>query len=290
MTCPICGSESTKTFSSAWTFRCRDCDHRFSNLEPRVGEASAESTRADIEVKLALQPVRETTYRDALDLVERERPLAGARHLDVGCSIGQLLDVSSRRGAHVEGVEPEEAFRDLARERGHTVHAGYFPEAVGASPRFDLISFMDVAGHVPDLVPVGRSAIAHLAPGGRILVKTPAGDGFLLRVGRVLRALGVDLLWQRLWQVDFASPQIHFFTPRSMERFAQEIGGRVVASRRFPALQREGLWRRMLPGEKIALWKAIPIYAVLSVVLPIVNRLPQDSLLVVIAPQESADG
>ena len=69
-----------------------------------------------------------------------------------------------------------------------------------------------------------------------------------------------------------------------------EIGGRVVASRRFPALQREGLWRRMLPGEKIALWKAIPIYAVLSVVLPIVNRLPQDSLLVVIAPQESADG
>ena len=230
--------------------------------------------------------MRKDTYHESLDLFERDRPLAGLRHLDVGCSIGQFLEASKQRGAHTEGIEPERAFAEFAQKKGHVVHAGYFPEAIESGSRFDLISFMDVAGHVPDLLSTGRSAIEHLTEGGRIMIKTPAADGFFFLTGRALRSAGIESLWRRLWQVDFASPQIHFFAPASMDRFAREIGGRIVASRRFPALKRAGLWRRMLPGEKLPLWKAVPIYCILSLVLPLIALLPQDSLLVLIEARD----
>ena len=280
--CPVCNEPSARTFLGEAFYRCSDCSHWFSTFAPRINDLDTTSLDTDIALKLSLREARERTYTGSLDLLDTRRPLRGIRHLDVGCSIGQFLAISEQRGAKVVGIEPEHAFAELARQQGHDVATGYFPEALGDSDPFDLISFMDVIGHIPALRETGRNALLRLGEGGYLMIKTPTADGLMFRSGRASRVFGLELLWQRLWQRDFASPQLHFFTSKSMTRFAQEIGGVIVASRRFPALERSGLRQRLSATPSMARWKALLAYWLLCLLLPLINALPQDSLLVLI--------
>jgi SAM-dependent methyltransferase len=280
--CPVCGSQSSRSLPSDAIHCCGECSHWFSTFEPRINELGRGSMGIDIELKNALRGARATTDAEALDLVAKKRRLPGLRHLDVGCSTGQFLQASEQRGSIADGIEPERAFVEIAQRAGHRVTAGYFPQSVGSTGPFDLISFMDVLGHIPELRETGEAARRLLTEDGYLLIKTPTADGALFRLGHWSRRLGVQSLWQRLWQLSFASPQIHYFTSASMHRFASEIGGTVVASRRFPALERSGLWGRLLPGRAMPYWKALPVYLVLCILLPLINALPQDSLLVLI--------
>ena len=280
--CPVCGQPCPRPFPAEAVYRCSDCSHWFSTFVPRINDLGAASLDTDIALKVSLREARARTYTASLDLLDDRRPLRGLRHLDVGCSIGQFLGISEGRGAEVVGIEPEHAFAEMARQRGHDVATGYFPEALADADPFDLISFMDVIGHIPTLRETGRDALGRLGENGYLMIKTPTADGLMFRSGRASRAFGLELLWQRLWQRDFASPQLHFFTSRSMERFAQEIGGVVVARRRFPALERNGLWQRLSATPSMARWKAIFAYCLLCLLLPLINALPQDSLLVLI--------
>ena len=284
--CPVCGEPGSRTFAGEAVYRCNECSHWFSTFAPRINELDSASLETDTAVKVSLHEPRARTYRASLDLLASRRSLGGMRHLDVGCSLGQFLGISERRGAEVVGIEPERAFAERARQQGYDVTTGYFPEALADTEPFGLISFMDVIGHVPALQEAGRNALGRLDENGYLMIKTPTADGLLFRTGRLSRMLGLELLWRRLWQRDFASPQLHFFTARSMERFAREIGGAVVASRRLPALERSGLWERLSVTPNLARWQAVLAYCLLSALLPLIRTLPQDSLLVLIQARE----
>ncbi len=284
MACPVCKSENVLVIENNDIFRCRVCTHWFSALQPRINEFDDKTISADIEVKDALNTIRLDTFNIALDLVADRRSLTGLKHLDIGCSIGHFLSISGQRGTRPAGVEPERAFADVALDSGHCVYRGYFPEALPNNQKYDLISFMDVIGHIPGVVEIAKASLAKMDDDAILMIKTPVADGLFYSIGRLLKFFGMRFLWNRLWQKEFASPQIHYFTPASMDRFAQEIGGQVLSTRRFAALRWRGLWQRMLPGVSMPYWQAIPLYCFLSILLPIINQLPRDSLLVLIGP------
>lgn len=282
LACPVCAHPNPGTIDPGEIFRCPECGHLFSVLEPKINLSGEASISADIDVKSALDDLRRNTFQQALDMYRENRTLAGGKHLDIGCSVGQFVELSGHHGFACAGVEPEQAFADIARAKGLEIYQGYFPDAVPEGKKYSLISLMDVIGHIPDAKGVARAALERLEPDGALMIKTPVADGIFFRIGSTLHALGANALWHRLWQKDFASPQIHFFTPASMDRLATEIGGKVVARRRFAALRWKGLWQRMAPGKLTPYWKALPIYCVLSLVLPILSLFPQDSELVLI--------
>jgi SAM-dependent methyltransferase len=104
-------------------------------------------------------------------------------HLDIGCSIGLLLQ-RFQEAYHCQsaGIEPGEVHRDYTHKADLTVYASLDALEQGKTGRFDLISMAHVLEHLPD--PVGY--LVHLRetlldPAGWLLLEVPnlyAHDSF----------------------------------------------------------------------------------------------------------------
>jgi 2-polyprenyl-6-hydroxyphenyl methylase/3-demethylubiquinone-9 3-methyltransferase len=129
-----------------------------------------------------LNPVRLGFIREAIDhhFAADERslsPLEGRTALDVGCGAGLLAEPLARLGAHVTGIDaaPElvEAARTHAGQSGLAIRylAG---EVAALDGQFDLVTALEVVEHVADPASFVRTLADRLAPGGLLVMSTPA--------------------------------------------------------------------------------------------------------------------
>ncbi len=97
------------------------------------------------------------------------------RFFDIGSSAGLLLEeIREKFNSQVIGIEPGEAYRHYAVERGLKVYENLERASENGEPAFDLISMIHVLEHLPD--PVGylqQLRENFLTPDGRILVEVP---------------------------------------------------------------------------------------------------------------------
>lgn len=115
-----------------------------------------------------------------LDWINGQRPLTGARVVDVGCGGGILSDSMARQGATVLGIDL--ADKPLKVARLHAMEAGtegvqyrlVAVEALAAEQpaSFDVVTCMEMLEHVPDPSSVVRACFALLKPGGMAFFST----------------------------------------------------------------------------------------------------------------------
>lgn len=186
--CPLCGSSSSRLFDQRRFLdqpvanrMCVDCglvyqSPRMSDLEledfyAREYRRMYQGAEGPDDKDLAVQQGR------AAALVEFAKPnlKAVARHLDIGCSAGLLLEgFRQALGSSAFGVEPGEAYREYARGRGLQVYASLEALKAAQSERFDLISLAHVLEHIGDPVAyLKRLRQDFLAPQGRLLIEVP---------------------------------------------------------------------------------------------------------------------
>jgi SAM-dependent methyltransferase len=97
--------------------------------------------------------------------------------LDVGCNYGFALDLARFvYGWDVLGLEPSLAGHRGAAELDLEIRDGYLLEDTDLGRRFDLILASEVLEHVPDPLGFLRAIHRHLAPGGRLILTTPAAE------------------------------------------------------------------------------------------------------------------
>ena len=155
-----------------------------------------------------------------------------------------------------------------SRQPGLDVRGGYFPEAIGESEQFDIVTFNDVLEHIPDARATLEACTRVLRPGGVLSVNIPNAEGLGYRVASTAARLGVRGPFERFWQHGLPSPHIHYFTRPSLSRLAEESGFEVDRIEALSAISRQGLWdrvhtfRRTTPASVAsfgALWAAAPI-------------------------------
>jgi len=118
-------------------------------------------------------------FRQWAAVVDRYRPVAGARFLSSGCGFaGSLLAYRDAGAASAVGVEVDEEYVRFGRLRvaelaGAEVRGYDGGRLPFAEDSFDVIESMDVIEHTPDDLAYVRELARVLAPGGLILLVTP---------------------------------------------------------------------------------------------------------------------
>jgi SAM-dependent methyltransferase len=154
--------------------------------------------------------------------------------LEIGCGDDFLYDHARAAGLPFASwtiVEPAEAYASLADERAASdprlrVLRGYVEDVAKpggplAGARFDAVLLSGLLPHVPDARQVVRDAVAHLRPGGSLLVTCPNARSFhrLLAV-----EMGLIADPHELGARNLAYGQFHVFDRDSLGALLTEAG------------------------------------------------------------------
>jgi hypothetical protein len=194
--CPLCASTRSRLFDQrrfhgleVVNRLCTNCGLVYQS--PRMTEAESAAFYAN-EYRLLQEGSRDPTLRNRIAqrkrarlMLEFIRPLIPtvSRHLDIGCSLGILLqEINSAYQDQAVGVEPGEAHRLGAVKAGLTVYPSLDELEKSEPARFDLISLSHVLEHLYNPV----EYLAHLresliTPFGSLLLEVPnlyAHDSF----------------------------------------------------------------------------------------------------------------
>ncbi len=272
--CPLCGSDRSQMFDRR-VFRgqtvqnriCRACGLVYQS--PRLTGAEREAFYAQ-EYRLLYGGSAEPTARDlSVQRARAEALLAFVRpfvraiswHLDIGCSMGVLLQrFSEVYSCRSVGIEPGEAHRRYAQQKGLEVFAS-LDELTQKPPgrTFDLISMAHVLEHLPSPVDyLQRLRTSVLNRNGWLLLEVPnlyIHDCFEIAH---LVSFSVHTLRETLLQAGYKIVRLqrqgrprsrllpYYITVLARPGSSLETN-RAVRPERFVRLKRRfGLWRRRI--------------------------------------------
>lgn len=280
--CPIC-AQGMPLKVADWTFYCPACDYWSADLKYDIASESDEIFDFDQEggeVISFLDAIRVRNFNIILDRVSgltEGRPL---RILDVGCATGLFIRIAAARGHVLLGLEPNPKMAATAQKKGLDVVNGYFPEALAEGDAFDLIIFNDVFEHIPELTGIIDGALSRLNEGGLLVINLPSSRGLLFHMGKLLYGMGVEKLWDRLWQKMFYTPHLHYFNEASLDKL---LLGRGMKLRSTPielsAVSVSGLWARISVDASASFVKRAVMYVAALAVYPFMHFFPKDTFV-----------
>ncbi len=269
--CALCGG-AWLAYRRAWLRRCAGCGALRADLPVTIGAASVIDEGQREAGLVALRQVNNDRLLDRLAQLSKGRAL-----LDIGCGPGFLLRDAAAHGFTAQGVEPDADVVAAASAQGAPVRHGYFPQALRADERFDVIVFNDVLEHIADIPAALAASAAHLNEGGLLCVNCPDRRGLIYRVADLADRFGFSGALKRLWQVGLPSPHLWYLTPQALERAAARAGLAPAAAVRLESVVTKGLWRRIRYVKGQSLLLSLAAYAFALSTVPLARLLPADS-------------
>jgi SAM-dependent methyltransferase len=256
-------------------------------LEPHILEQAQGGDLDEASREKALDLLRHANFRRLFSWLADFAPPGGIRPrlLEVGCAHGWFMDTVSSR-FDVSGIEPDIAVATATRARGLAVMGGFFPDVLGSDDHFDIIVFNDVLEHIPDANAALAACWRHRVPGGRIVVNAPSRRGFLYRVSKVLASLGLPGSFERMWQLGFPSPHVHYFDSESICRLAGKAGFVLESRKHLASVAVRGLYARVRYARDVTATKAALLTLAVALMSPLLAVLPPDIEVWILRRQE----
>jgi SAM-dependent methyltransferase len=276
--CPVCDALLGAGLC-AWHRRCSRCGYEGSTLEGGINEASRHAAIDEAAREKALHDLRIANFTQLLGHVVASKP-GGRRLLDVGCAHGWFLDLA-RTQFDVLGIEPDRAIADAAMQKGLPVRHGYFPDALAAGERFDVIVFNDVFEHIPAAGDVLAACRDHLSPDGIVVLNLPSSRGTFYRIASLMCRIGSCGPFERMWQVGLPSPHVHYFAPANLSRLLGRHGFEETGRGTLATLRLGGLYTRIAYTGRHGLVVRSLQFLVIAAMLPVLAFLPRDIIYVI---------
>lgn len=207
--------------------RCLDCGLVYTN--PRPTAAMLAKGYAECDDDLYLQEGTGRSINAHLSLGTIRRFIKSGRLLEVGSATGYFLN-AARADFDVEGIEPSESARRVARERFRLdCRGGTFESARIEPASKDAVAMIDVIEHLGDPKSSLRLAAQALRPGGILYLVTPD-----------IGSLSARLLGGSWWGLRPA--HIYYFDSRTLRRMLEEAGFEVVLAKSYGRIFTWGYW------------------------------------------------
>lgn len=241
--CIVCDSGMMAGLAP-WHFMCASCGYEGTTLASRINDQAAHGAISEADREAGLKSMRRENFRLILQAIARFVQPDGKTLLDVGSAHGWFLQEAAALFA-ASGIEPDEAIAAQARQGGHAVRAGFFPSALAADEKFDVIVFNDVIEHIPAIAEAMDACVAHLRQDGLLVLNLPSSTGFFYRLSKILARLGWPTPFERLWQKDLPSPHVHYFSLDNLVRLARDRRFDLLTTFELPSVRARGLLQRM---------------------------------------------
>lgn len=275
--CPACDAPLQHGLR-AWHLDCSACCYEGSLLEPHILEQVEGGDLDEAARHDGLAALRQANFARLLRRLQEMVPGGAGRAprlLDVGCAHGWFIEAASER-FEVSGIEPDGAVADATRARGLSVRGGFFPDVLDGDETFDVIVFNDVLEHIPDVNATLKACREHLASGGLVVVNAPSRKGFLYRLSKLLVRLGLPGPFERMWQLGFPSPHVHYFDTASLERIGKRSGFTLASRMTLPSVAVRGLYSRIRYARDVPVAKAAALAGAVTLARPLLAVLPAD--------------
>ena len=168
-----------------------------------------------------------------------------------------------------------------ALARGLNVEHGYFPNALPAAQRFDVIVFNDVIEHIPEIRRALSEAHSRLNPHGILILNLPNRNGFFYRLSKLLKRSGISGPFGRLWQKDLPSPHVHYFNAQNLELLVKSQNFSVVEKFESPSVRSDGLLQRIRCVGGQSKIKSYIQYVIIRGIIPFLRLFPSDIIVVI---------
>ena len=191
--------------------RAKEPDHiEIAQYDPNFNPLRQDDTRI---LKERLQ-VRD--YDNTRALLNRLYPERG-RLLEIGSSLGYLLDVFRKDGWDVLGVEPfYQCCRYSREELGLEIKNAILESAELPDESFDVVLLNHVIEHIDDPLRTLREVNRVLKPGGHFVIETPRYDTLMFK-----------LMGKRERSVSCGG-HIYFFTTESLKNLYEAAGFKTI--------------------------------------------------------------
>jgi len=278
--CPIC-SEAMQNKICTYTYYCEGCGYWAAFLQPNINSQDDfvfSEERNDKDVLSFLDKIRIRNFNLILDKIDSRGARDVLNILDVGCASGLFLKIAGERGHITTGIEPNPVMAKIALGKGFDVVNGYFPDAIQPTSKFDLIIFNDVFEHIPDLNEILNSCNIFLNDGGMLIISLPNSGGIFFRLAKLLAMVGALGPWDRLWQVMFYTPHLHYFCSGSLDSLLKKHDFENKSEYiEIEAVSLHGLWDRHAIDSSRHLLSRIFMYIGIVVFYPITKLFQQDA-------------
>ena len=157
-----------------------------------------------------------------------------------------VLEAARKRGALAQGIEPETANVEKNLANSLAVEHGYFPRDLEDSGPYSIIILNYVFEHIPSPDSLCGEIDSRLANGGLLVINLPSSHGAIFRIASMLDKIGISSPYERLWQKDFTSPHVSYFSPKNLKTMIElKIKLRQKLMFSLPSVLRKGLYARV---------------------------------------------
>jgi SAM-dependent methyltransferase len=257
--CPICGSESIRTYvdapddmlslnslgssrasvSHGTILRCQSCGFGFLASRLTDKQLAELYSQLDHQIYEAESGGRARTAIQHLKVVQRF--VTSGSLLDVGCASGAFLKLCARNGFQVTGVEPATGLANKAKEtladQGE-VFCATLQDASLRPAAFDVLTLWDVLEHVPEPTEFLHLCASLLKAEGYLFANVPDLDSFQAKIFR------------RRWPL-LLPEHLNYFTRKSLALCAEKAGFRLLLLGRRAAFFTVGYILHRLSQHKI---------------------------------------
>tara|TARA_R110000822_G_scaffold2157_4_gene10368 strand:- start:1834 stop:2688 length:855 start_codon:yes stop_codon:yes gene_type:complete len=229
--CPICNHPKTKIKYQLKfnVHQCTNCGFQFcpdATFNKSLVSDLNEETR-----EKALINLRKENFQHIIASIKKNKEIK-SKGLEVGPGYGWFLEVCRDHGISCLGIEPETRFNEHYQKEGLQVKNGFFPQDLQEESHFDFIAYNDVLEHLPDLKGIMEANYGLLNPEGLLIVNLPQQSGLIYFISKMAYLFGVKSLMDRMWQFNFHSPHLSYFTKLTLIKLAQDNNFEAVES--FP--------------------------------------------------------
>jgi SAM-dependent methyltransferase len=276
MTLSVCSSCAHALQWEADYACCSRCNLWHSRLPPSILDEAAWRQLDETARGTALQSLRVGNFRLLLQQLATLRGHQRGTLLDIGAAHGWFVQQAALAGYASVGLEPDPRLVAYGNHHGAKLIEGFFPQALTADSRFDVLVFNDVFEHLPTPQAALQACAQHLQPGGMLVLNLPLATGFFFRLAGWLRRLGLHGPWQRMWQVGFPSPHLHFFAREHLEVLAGNAGFTLLQTSTLPSMTLRGLWARLRMDHQQPVAIHAAQWLLLCLLSPVLGLLPAD--------------